>query len=65
MQDSSQGLEADSDIDEVRGEEEMVYVAEHRHDEVPEQIKERLKAERERESDASRSDQIIFLLTLQ
>lgn len=54
LQDSSQGLEADSDIDEVRGEEEMVYVAEHRHDEVPEQIEERLKAERER--DVNRSD---------
>ena len=42
LQDGAERLEADGDVEQVRGVEEVVEVSEHREDEVPGDVQERL-----------------------
>ena len=42
LQDGAEGLEANGDVHEMHGEEEGVEVAQHRHQEVPRDVQERL-----------------------
>lgn len=49
LQDRTQSLEADSNIDEVAGEEEIIVVANDRRDEVGYQIEEGLQGKISRE----------------
>jgi len=49
LQDGTQRLEADGDIEQVRGVEEIVEVSEHREDEVPGDVEERLQKQQQKE----------------
>lgn len=49
-QDGAQGFDAHGDVQQVTGVEEVVKVAEQRHDCIPNQIQERLRAKQKSKS---------------